>query len=281
MAKKQTALVRRALVQMDLAFWCLHEHPLQLAVLGLPTLLSSGLLAVLITTVARTWSLPGGINFFLYGVLYPWLALLIVTFAPLPGAVFVWHRAAGDEVTVGQCFRRMAGRLPRLLASGVPLAMLFWGSMLLLGLPLLFFWPRTCLVPYVALFEKDLAVFRRSRRLLRQEFAIIVLAFLNVCLLAVLAGFLFLPRILLETNAFGMKLFEVQWTRLLREYLWIGELLGCGILLCAMALCWCISLTLLYREIRRVREGEELRDKIDQIRGKYGEPEGSVSSGKI
>ena len=51
------------------------------------------------------------------------------------------------------------------------LGLLWLGSLLLLGLPLLWFWPRTCLTPLVALFEDERRIFRRSRRMLREDSA--------------------------------------------------------------------------------------------------------------
>jgi hypothetical protein len=41
------------------------------------------------------------------------------------------------------------------------------------------------------------------------------------------------------------------------------------VLISAVAVGWCISMTLLYREVRIVREGEFLRDKVDELRREY------------
>jgi hypothetical protein len=264
MATQRPSLVRRTLVQIDLAFWCLHEDPLRVISLGLPTLLASGLLAVVITIVARTWVLPDFWNFVLYGVVYPWFAALIVTLAPLPAAVFAWHRAADQILTPGQCFQWCARRSSRLARAGFALAGVYLLGFVLFGLPLLIYWPRTCLAPMVALFEEEQRIFRRSRRLLRQETAVYVLSTLYFCFLIVLGVLLFLPRILLAA-----KLFETSWSRVAQDYLWVFEVLIGGVLLSAMTLSWCISLTLLYREIRQVREGEELREKLRRLHQQF------------
>jgi hypothetical protein len=261
MATPKPTLVGRTLVQIDLAFWCLHEHPLHLAGLGLPILLASGLLTVAVTAVARTWTLSPILNYALYVIVFPWFAALIVTFAPLPGAVFAWHRASGQVLTPGQCFLWCVRRGPRLARVAFVLGFGYLLGLALFGLPLLIIWPRTCLAPHVALFENERRIFRRGRKLLREDTAIIALAALYLCLSVVLSGLLFLPRFLLES-----KFLETSWARTVKEFWWAVELVGGGILLSAMALCWCISLTLLYREIRRVREGEELRERLQIIR---------------
>jgi hypothetical protein len=45
-------------------------------------------------------------------------------------------------------------------------------------------------------------------------------------------------------------------------------MMSVAILLTAMAMSWWISLTFLYHDIRSIREGEDLRGRIAQLRGK-------------
>jgi hypothetical protein len=264
MATSKSSLVRRTLVQIDRAFWCLHEYPRHLAVLALPTLVASALLTLLITTVARTWILPAFCQFILFGMVYPWIAVLIFTFAPLPGAVFAWHGMTGNVLSPGRCFAWCFRRRGRLAKALLLLGSCYFMSFVLLGVPLLFYWPRTCMVPLVALFEDEKQLLRRSRRLLREDTAVLLLGVLVFCFLAVLGGLLFSPRLLL-----GIKSLQTTWTRAARDYVWIVEVAGGGMLLSVMALTWCISLTLLYRDIRWMREGEALREKLQRLGSKY------------
>ena len=66
---------------------------------------------------------------------FPFLALCIFTALPLPCAVFAWKTAGGETATVGECFalcRRRTGGSSWILFR---LALLWLGSLLLLGPP--------------------------------------------------------------------------------------------------------------------------------------------------
>jgi hypothetical protein len=248
---------------MDLAFWCLHEYFPQLAVLALPTIAGTALMAGIIAGVIRTWNLPFIFNYILYSMFYPISALTIVTMGPLPCAVFAWHRAAGRVATPQECFQQCLTRFGRIAVLGVRLLLcyLFW--FLLLGIPMFIFWPRTCLAPLVALFENERKIFVRCRRLLKEENTVVVLAALYTLLSISLGVLIAIPRLLLLA-----QITQAPWTRLVNRYLWAFEFLSGTILVTGMAVSWCLSLTFLYCDIRRIREGEELREKVRGLRQK-------------
>ena len=261
MAGKKRSLVRRTFRQMDLSFWCLHEHLPSLAALGLSTFLGTALLAAVIALVIRTWNFPGIIDYTLYAVAYPVAGLLLFTLAHLPCAVFAWHRANGQVLTPGECFRGLLARTGRLVRLAILLALIYLFGCVLFGIPLLFLWPRTCLAPLVVLFENERKVLGRSRRLLKEEGAVYALAAVYLLLFLTLGGLIAIPRLLLMT-----QVIQAPWTRTVREYWWAFEFLTGAILVAVFSVSWCISLTLLYRDIRRVREGEELREKLRELR---------------
>jgi hypothetical protein len=268
MARPRTSLLRRILVQTDCAFWCIHDHLDVLALLGLPTL--AALLACVLALAGMwlTWDLPIVVDVLLASVLCPWLALVIFTALPLPCAVFAWKTARGEPATVGECFAWCRRRTGRLLGVMVRLGLLWFGSLLLLGLPLLWLWPPTCLAPLVALFEDERRIFRRSRRIIREDIAVPMIGVLYLAMGLVLGGLLVLPRILLGTPALGAHLLEAASLKLVVDHLWIFEMMSVAILLTAMAMSWWISLTFLYHDIRWTREGEDLRRRIAQLRVK-------------
>src|SRR5207248_1683132 len=142
---------------------------------GLPMLATVGVTAAAVAGIWRTWQFPEWGNYLLAAILMPWVGLVIFTVAPLPCAVFAWQRANGQDVTVRECFawcRRRSGRLLRVMFR---LAVIWFLSLILAGIPLIVLWPRTCLTPLVALFEDERRIFRRSRRILREDIAIYVL----------------------------------------------------------------------------------------------------------
>lgn len=268
MARQRTSQFRRILVQADCAFWCVHEHPDVLAWLGLPTLLALLASALLTVAAARVWQFPEWLFALLASGLLPFVALMIFTVLPLPCAVFAWQRASGETATVGECFSRCWRRPGRLLGVIVRLALLFVVSILLAGIPLLWIWPRTCMAPLVAIFEDQPRIFRRSRRILREETGVHLIGGLYLIMALVLGGLIFLPRLTLGSRVLGAHIVEAAWQSWMLSYLWIFETLSIAILLTTLAMSWWISLTLVYHEIRRVREGEELRQRIAELRQK-------------
>ncbi len=52
------------------------------------------------------------------------------------------------------------------------------------------------------------------------------------------------------------------------DNLWIFETMSVTVLLTAIAMGWWISLTLVYHDIRSVREGEDLKRRIALLRAK-------------
>ena len=264
MARSQSSLIRRSFSQVDLAFWCIHEHPGQLVVLAMPLLIGVALIASSIALVFRTWDLPVIYTTLLYGLVYPTLSLWILTFAPLPCAVFAWHRSTGQLLDKRECFRFLNRRWRRLFHVAARLALFYPLWFLFAGLPMLWFWPCTCLAPMVALFEDDRRIFKRSRRLLKEDAAVYLLAVVHLCMLLALVALVFLPRGLAAT-----KLFETPLTRALADYLWAFEVLSLMLVACGMSVSWCLSLTLLYANIRQWREGELIRERLQQLREKF------------
>lgn len=266
MARPGRSLLRRVLVQADCAFWCVHDHLDVLAPLALPTLAALVATALLLVGMLRTWHLSAPLNVLLAMVLLPFLALCIFTVLPLPCAVFAWRTASGETATPRECVALCLRRAGRLLKVLVPLSFLWLGSLVLLGLPLLWLWPRTCLTPLVALFEDDKRIFRRSRRILREDLAVPLIGLLYLGMGLVLGGLVVLPRLLFGTSMLGAHLVEEQWRPMIVDNLWIFETLSVAVLLTAIAVSWWISLTFIYHDIRWVREGEGLRRRIARLR---------------
>lgn len=268
MSRPKTSMPRRLLIQSDRAFWCIHDNLDVLGWTALPTLaalLASGLLMV---TIWRTWEVPAGMNVLLGCLAIPFAALMIFTALPLPCAVFAWKAADGEGASARDCFAfcwRRAGRLSVVLLK---LLLLYLGSLLLMGIPLLVVWPRTCLVPLIALFEDDRRPFRRARKILREDASVSLMALLYLGMAAVLGGFVALPRLVVGTPILGSHLADSQWRRLILDHLWVFETVSIAALLTAVAVTWWISLTLVYHDIRRVREGEDLKSRIAAYRAR-------------
>lgn len=268
MAREKVSLVGRTLVQVDRAFWCIHDQLEPIVVLSLPTLAAMALAALAIVGVWRTWELPGWMGFVWTVVILPWLALLLFTVLPLPVAVFAWQRASGQSATVRECFAacwRHAGRLAGVI---VRMALLWLLSLVFFGIPLMIVWPRTCMAPLVAIFEDQPRIFRRSRRILREDVAVYVLGGLFLGMALVLGCLVATPRLVLGTSALGAHVLDAHWRQLIVQYLWIFETLSAAVVITALAMGWWMALALLYHEIRWNREGEDLRQKILQLRGK-------------
>jgi hypothetical protein len=266
MARPRTSAVRRILVQTDCSFWCIHDHLDVLAYLGLPTLATLLFSALALVGIWRTWEFPVVVSVLVAGLLAPFLAFLVFTALPLPCAVFAWKAAGGEVATVRECFSFCRRRSGRLLGVLFRLGLLWLGSLLLLGLPLLWVWPRTCLAPLVALFEDERRIFRRSRRILREDVGVALMGFLYLGMGIVLGALIVLPRLLLGTPMLGAHLLDARWRPVIVDHLWIFETMSITILLTAIAMSWWISLSLVYREIRWVREGEDLKRRIALLR---------------
>ncbi len=268
MARPKTSLPRRILVQTDRAFWCIHDHLDVLGCLALPTFAAVLATGLAVVQVWRTWELPVFYNVLMGGLAIPFLALFGFTALPLPCAVFAWRAAEGEVATVGECITWCWRRSRRLASVLFRLSLIYLGSLLLFGLPLLWAWPRTCLTPLVALFEDDRRMFRRGRRILREDYSVTLMGLLYLCMGVVLGGLAVLPRLLVATPVLGANLVDAPWRRLIVDYLWIFEAISMAALLTAIAMTWWISLTLVYRDIRRVREGEDLKQRIASYRAK-------------
>jgi hypothetical protein len=268
MARPRRSVLRRILVQTDCAFWCIHDHVDVLAVLGLPTLVALLASALALVGMWRTWELPGVVNYVIAAVLVPFVALCVFTALPLPCAVFAWKAAVGEPATAFECFAWCWRRGGRLFWVFFCLLALWLGSLLLFGLPLLWVWPRTCLAPLVALFEDERRIFRRARRILREDFGVPLMGFLYLAMGIVLGGLVVLPRLLLGTPILGAHLLDARWRPAIVEHLWIFETISVAILLTAIAVNWWISLTLVYHDIRWIREGEDLKRRIALLRAR-------------
>lgn len=274
MAREKPSLVARTLVQIDRAFWCIHEHPDVLVPLGMPTAIAVVLLALALAGVYQTWVLPGWVEYLLFAVAIPMAGLFLFTVFSLPCAVFAWRRACGEIATARECYAACARKGGRLAWLVFRLSLLWLPSLLLFGIPLLIVWPRTCLTPVVVLFEDQARIFRRSRRILREDTALVVLGGVYLAIALVLGILIFTPRLALGTAALGMHLMDASWRREVLDRLWIFEALSAAVVLTALSMSWWISLTLLYHEIRMVREGEDLRQKLLQARARILVPEG-------
>ena len=257
---------------MDRAFWCLHDHITTFAILGLPTLMTSIFLTVSVAAAVRTWNFDPFIAFVLGAIVVPVVAMTILTFLPLPCAVFAWSQANNERKTprecVAWCFQH-AGRLLSVFAWLV-FSYLWWFA--LLGLPMMFLWARTCQAPMVALFEDHPRVFVRSRQLMREDSAIHVLVGLFFLLTLVLGTLIPMPRLILFS-----KLFQSEWTVMVEQSLWAFELMSGILLFCGVAISWCVSLTLFYHDLRQNREGEAIQKKVTALYDKYRKVEGGHS----
>jgi hypothetical protein len=268
MARPKTSLFRRILAKTDCAFWCIHDHVDVLAYLGLPTLAALLTSSLLLVGIWRTWDFPVVIDVVILGMFFPFLGLFIFTLLPLPCSVFAWQAASGETATAAECFAWCWRRAHRLLSVFFKLGLLWLFSLLFFGLPLVWIWPRTCLTPLVALFEDERRIFRRSQRILREDFAVPLMGFLFLAMGIVLGGLVVLPRLLLGTNVLGAELLDARWKPAVVDHLWIFETMSVAILLTAIAMSWWISLTLLYHDIRWIREGEDLKRRIALLRAK-------------
>ncbi|HID75019.1 MAG TPA: hypothetical protein EYP56_03380 [Planctomycetaceae bacterium] len=261
MARRAISLIGRSFTQMDRAFWCLHDHPAALAVLSLPTLAGVAIIAAAIHAMVRIWDLPALYAYLIYWVACPAVVMWSFTLLPLPCAAFAWLRAQGKIPTASECFGYVLARSGRLFPVAVRLGVSYVIWFVLAGLPLLWLWPRTCLVPMVALFENQRKVFRRGRGLLKEEAALHVLALIHLCVFVGLMATVLVPRIVLAT-----QLLATPGTQWLGQYVWVFELLCGAALVAVLAVSWCLSLTLLYHDIRYLREGESLRERIRELR---------------
>jgi hypothetical protein len=268
MARVKTSLVRRILVQTDCGFWCIHDHVVEITYLALPTLVALVTTALALVWMWRTWDLPTLVDVVVAGGVVPFLLLFIFSALPLPCAVFAWKTARGEPVTVSECYGVCWGRLGRLVSVFFRLALLWLLSLLLFGIPLLVIWPRTCLAPIVALFENDRRIFRRSRRLFRDDSAVTLMGALYLAMGLVLGGLLVLPRLLIGTPMLGAHLLDASWRPTILSQLWIFETISVAILLTAIAVNWWITLTLVYHDIRWIREGEGLKRQVALLRAK-------------
>lgn len=266
MARRKISPLRRVLIQTDRAFWCVHDHLNVLSILSLPTFAAILLGSLAIIGVTATLELRIEAKIFIGAILSPFLALFVFTAFPLPCAVFAWKAARGETATVGECFAYCIGRSRRLLSVLFRLSFLWLGSLLLFGLPLFWVWPRTCLAPLVALFEDEPRIFRRSRKILREDFSVQWMGFLFLGMGLVLGGIVLLPRFVFGTPALGAHLIETNRSAQILEYLWIFEAISVAILVAAIATSWSISLTLVYHDIRMLREGEDLKRRIAAVR---------------
>jgi len=247
---------------MDRAFWCLHDYPVQMALLAVPALVGFSGAAACVIVLYHTWVLTGLLVYLVYFVLVPALALLLFALLPLPCGAFVWRLAQGENPSVGQCFADVLKRVPRLMLVSIRLAFQYLFSFALFGLPLIALWPRASMMPIVALFDEDRRIGRRVRRLLKAGWDIHSLAIAHVGVFVGLMATVFLPRLLLATEALATP--TTEW---LHRYLWAFELACAVFLLVALAVNWCLSLTLIYHQIRYVREGVWLRERISALRG--------------
>jgi len=264
MAVRSRKLVSRALRQMDRSFWSLHDDLPTFAVLALPTFFALATLGLAAALTVRLYDLAAPIAFLAWWFVLPLASLATVTFCPLPCSIFVWSRAQGTTTTAGQCFSTFFRRMRRLVPVIIWLLFSYFWWALLFWIPTLVLWPRTCLAPMVALFEVPDRVFVRARKLMHEDHAIYVLAGLYLLLSLVISGLIFVPRLVLLADVF-----KTPWAVRIGESIWAFELVFGILALTGVAVSWCVALTLFYHDLRRIREGEGLRHKVDTLYGKY------------
>ena len=271
MAASAQNFALRALRQIDRSFWTLHDNLGTYMVLGLPTFIGLASIGVVLAVIVRSYDLDPGLAFLLWALVTPISCLTVLTFGPLPCSVFAWSRAQGESRTVGECFSALARNGGRLFWVGLRLLFSFLWWSLLFGLPFLILWPRTCMAPMVAIFEQQPRVFWRSRKLMQEDQAIFMLAGLYLVMTAVLSSLIFLPRLIISS-----RLLTVSWLTAVQDSLWAVELVSGVLLLTAIAVSWCVALTLFYHDLRFHREGEGLRIKADALRSKYARLRGAT-----
>jgi hypothetical protein len=262
-AKRRSAF-RQAGLQVDRALFCLQDHPGTGLLLGLPTLVLLVALFLPAFLLLRHWEFDTFGGYLVYSVALPTLAFMILSLGPLPVAVFAHGLASGRKLSAAECCRRCLrrpGRLAR-LAAGLFGRYLLWN--LFFALPALVYWPRTCLATHVVLFEEHKRIFWRSGKLLKVEAReISLLLYLYLGIAAILAELLALPRLLTHT-----RVLDAEVLHRLRDKLPLFELTAGCVVLVLLAVCWMLSVTFLYLEIRTEREGEELRDAIERTRAR-------------
>jgi hypothetical protein len=268
MARPKRSFLQRILVQTDCGFWCIHDHVVVVAYLALPTLVALVASALGFVWVWRTWDLPTLVDVVVAAVVMPFLLLFIFSALPLPCAVFAWKTAQGEPTTVGECYAWCWRRMGRLLSVFFRLGLVWLVSLIFAGIPLLVVWPRTCLTPIVALFENDRKIFRRARRMFRDDSVVTLMGAIYLGMGLVLGGLLVLPRLLISTPMLGANLLDARWRPAITEQLWIFETTSVAILLTAIAVNWWITLTLVYHDIRWIREGEGLKHQVALLRAK-------------
>lgn len=264
MAVQTRNLMRRALRQIDRSFWCLHAHLSTLMSLGLPMMIALGVLATTAVIIHRTWEIDPGIAFLIYGMAAPVVLLTIVTLGSLPCSVFAWHAAQHKILTPGECFSFLARRASRIIPVAIGLVFSFCLWFLFLGLPMLVYWSRSCLRPFVALFEDQKKIGKRCQQLLKDDNSFHVLALLYLLLTCSLSVLIVIPRVLVSVESL-----RTDFSTFIRDWIWIFELISGVILFSGMAMSWCITLTLFYHDLRYVREGEGLRKKVELLQDKY------------
>src|SRR5580692_2780380 len=128
MTSRHTSRTRRALVQMDLAFWYLHAHFGQLTLLAAPTIVAVCGIAAVLVAILQNWDLHPFLLYILFAILLPTVVVWVGTFLPLPSAVFAWRRASGTLPETGECFRYCLSRSGRLVPVALKLffAYLLW-----------------------------------------------------------------------------------------------------------------------------------------------------------
>lgn len=265
MVAERRSAFQQAGIQIDRALWCLQDHPGSSLALGLPTLAALAAVFVPALLTFRVFEFPWYLWYLIYMVGLPTAAAMILTFCPLPAAVFVHGLATGRRLTPAACLRTCLGRPVRLcqLAAGFVVRYVFYAA--LFGLPALVLWPRDCLATHVALFEDERRVFWRSRKLLKEEAREVHhLLALYTGIVIVFGVLVYTPRMIVSTRHLGLS-----GLPFLRENLAMFEAVGICLVLVAMATSWTVSLTFLYLEARAGREGAGLRYLLDRVKARY------------
>ena len=268
MARPKTSILRRILLQTDCGFWCIHDHLDVLAFLGLPTLAVVLVSALGLVGVWRAFELPWWVSVLGAGA----ASFRLWRFASSPRCRCRVRSSPGRRRMERPRQQASASRFAGGAAGGCCGSCSGWplwvGSLLLLGLPLVWVLPKTSLAPLVGLFEDTRKVFRRSGRILREDSGVGLMGFLYLAMGLVMGGLVVLPRLLLGTSILGANLLDERWRPAVVERLWIFETMSVGILLTAIAMSWWITLTFVYHDMRRNREGESLKRRISLLREK-------------
>ena len=267
MSTRHSSLTRRALVQIDLAFWYLHAHFAQLAALAAPTLMAVFVVAAGLVSIMQVWSLPGfalrslrdcrSDHCDVAGCLY---AAAERRLCLAPRVRFAPRRRENAFDSAWSRLRQIGPRGRAAFLLLFSLVYLPWPAAVVFLAPQMRRRRRShylrmsgeCFTvpqPTAEGRHRDPRVGPALSRHLSRDGPALFLP-------RIVVGLARPPRRKLDLALAGRQSVDCRGA-------------GLAILISGVAVGWCISMTLLYREVRIVREGEFLRDKIEQMRREF------------